>query len=59
MGMIDQQYKDNELKKALKKIDMLEKLVELNMKDFWEVVDQRDWYYEQYQKAKKKISQIQ
>jgi hypothetical protein len=35
-----------------KEIRQLEKLLELNMKDFWEVVDQRDWYYEEYQKLK-------
>jgi hypothetical protein len=36
-----------------KEIRQLEKLLELNMKDFWEVVDQRDWYSEEYQKLKK------
>jgi hypothetical protein len=35
-----------------KEIRQLEKILELNMKDFWEVVDQRDWYYEEYQKLK-------
>lgn len=50
--MIDQQYKDHELKKALMTIKMLEKLIELNMKDFHEVVDQRDWYYNEYRKLK-------
>jgi hypothetical protein len=38
-----------------KELTMCEKLVELNMKDFWELVDQRDWYYEEYQKLKKEI----
>lgn len=33
--------------------EMLEKLLELNMKDFWDVVDQRDWYYESYCRLKK------
>ncbi len=37
-----------------KEIRQLEKLLELNMKDFWEVVDQRDWYYEGYRKLKDK-----
>jgi hypothetical protein len=37
-----------------KEIRQLEKLLELNMKDFWEVVDQRDWYYEEYRKLKDK-----
>jgi hypothetical protein len=36
-----------------KEIRQLEKLLELNMKDFWDVCDQRDWYYEEYQKLKK------
>jgi hypothetical protein len=35
-----------------KELTMCEKLVELNMKDFWDVADQRDWYYEEYQKLK-------
>ena len=30
----------------------LEKLIELNMKDLHDVVDQRDWYYEEYRKLK-------
>lgn len=54
MGMIDQQYKEFELKEAAKKIQMLEKLIELNMKDFWDVVDQRDWYYEECKRLKSK-----
>ncbi len=37
-----------------KELTMLEKLVELNMKDFWNVCDQRDWYYEEYRKLKDK-----
>jgi hypothetical protein len=36
-----------------KEIRMLEKLIELNMKDLWDIADQRDWYYEEYQKLKK------
>ena len=35
-----------------KEIKMLEKLIELNMKDLWDIADQRDWYYEEYQKLK-------
>ena len=30
----------------------LEKLIELNMKDLHDIADQRDWYYEEYQKLK-------
>jgi hypothetical protein len=38
-----------------KEIRMLEKLIELNMKDLWDIADQRDWYYEEYQKLKDKL----
>jgi hypothetical protein len=31
---------------------MLEKLIELNMNDLHEIADQRDWYFEEYQKMK-------
>ena len=34
----------------------LETLLELNMKDFWDVCDQRDWYYEEYRKQKDKLA---
>lgn len=43
--------------KLRKEIRMLEKLIELNMNDFWDMVDQRDWYYEEYQKMKGVIKQ--
>jgi DNA anti-recombination protein RmuC len=33
---------------------MLEKLIELNMNDLHEIADQRDWYFEEYQKMKYK-----
>lgn len=59
MGMIDQQYKDQLLRDTLKEnerlkkeVQMLDKLLELNMKDLWDIADQRDWYYEEYQKIK-------
>jgi len=66
MGMIDEQYKHHTLKTVIKqrdelfnellehkdKIRMLEKLIELNMKDLWDIADQRDWYYEEYRKLK-------
>lgn len=67
--MIDQQYKStlqvciehkeklfNELLEYKDKVRMLEKLIELNMKDFWGVCDQRDWYYEEFQKLKTSIN---
>ncbi len=38
-----------------KEITMLEKLIELNMKDLHDIADQRDWYYEEYQKLKDKL----
>lgn len=52
MGMIDEQYRDFKLKEALKKIELLEKLLELNMKDLWDIADQRDWYYSECQRLK-------
>jgi hypothetical protein len=33
---------------------MTEKLLKLNMKDLWDIADQRDWYYEEYRKLKDK-----
>jgi hypothetical protein len=39
-----------------KEIRMLEKLIELNMKDLWDIADQRDWYYEEYQKLKNRLT---
>jgi translation initiation factor 2B subunit (eIF-2B alpha/beta/delta family) len=35
-----------------KELRMLEKLIELNMKDLHDITDQRDWYYEEYRKLK-------
>jgi hypothetical protein len=35
-----------------KEITMIEKLLKLNMKDLWDIADQRDWYYEEYRKLK-------
>lgn len=40
--------------KLRKELRMLEKLVELNMKDLWDIADQRDWYYEEYQKLRRR-----
>ena len=59
MGMIDEQYKHHTLKEVVRQkeelfkelldckdeIRKLKKLLELNMRDFWELIDQRDWYY--------------
>jgi len=69
MGTIDEQYKDQAIKALYgcfkdvcevnanlrKEIKMLETLIELNMKDLWDIADQRDWYYEEYRKFKNKI----
>jgi len=65
--MIDEQYKNtlqvciehkqelfDELLECKDKVRMLEKLIELNMKDLWDIADQRDWYYEEYRKLKDK-----
>jgi hypothetical protein len=68
MGMIDAQLRNHTLKvciqqkqelfeellEAKDKIKMLEKLLELNMRDFWEMVDQRDWYYDLSELNKKR-----
>ena len=40
--------------KLRKELRMLEKLIELNMKDLHDIADQRDWYYEEYRKLKDK-----
>lgn len=32
--------------------DRLEKLIELNMNDLWDIADQRDWYYYECQRLK-------
>lgn len=57
--MIEQQYKDQiyrdthkENDRLKKEIIMLEKLIELNMKDLWDIADQRDWYYDRYRQLK-------
>lgn len=42
--------------KLRKEITMLEKLIELNMNDFHDMVDQRDWYYEEYRKLKDRLN---
>ena len=56
---LDKAFKDNSIMmevnvKLRKEIRMLEKLIELNMKDLWDIADQRDWYYEEYRKIKDK-----
>jgi hypothetical protein len=56
---LDKAFKDNSLimevnVKLRREIRMLEKLIELNMKDLHDIADQRDWYYEEYQKLKEK-----
>jgi hypothetical protein len=38
--------------KLRKELRMMEKLLELNMKDLHDIADQRDWYYEEYRKLK-------
>jgi hypothetical protein len=40
------------LNECRKQNKMLEKLIELNMNDLHEIADQRDWYFEEYQKMK-------
>jgi phage terminase Nu1 subunit (DNA packaging protein) len=48
------EVKDKEIDKLKKEIKMLEKLIELNMNDLWDIADQRDWYYDIYRKMKEK-----
>jgi hypothetical protein len=60
---LDRCFKDikifSEVNVSLRKeIRMLEKLIELNMKDLHNIADQRDWYYEEYQKTKKINSEV-
>ena len=38
---------------------MLEKLIELNMKDMQSIVDQRDWFYERYMQLKDKYNKYE
>ncbi len=47
---------DEENKRLKKEFKILEKLIELNMKDLWDIADQRDWYYEEYQKLKNRLT---
>jgi len=61
MGMIDAQFKDQiyrdtakENERLKKEIIMLDKLLELNMNDLWDIADQRDWYYSEYKRLKDK-----
>jgi len=63
MGMIDAQYRDQIYRDTLKEnerlkeeIVKLDKLLELNMNDFWDICDQRDWYYEECRKLKDKLA---
>ena len=41
--------------KLRKELRMMEKLLELNMKDLHDIADQRDWYYEEYRKLKDRL----
>jgi chromosome segregation ATPase len=43
-----------ELNECRKTCQQLEKLIELNLKDLWDIADQRDWYWHQYEKLKEK-----
>lgn len=46
----------DKIEEIWKENQMLKKLLDLNMNDFWDVVDQRDWYYHEYQKLKCNLS---
>jgi hypothetical protein len=40
----------------LKEATLTEKILELNMNDFWDVVDQRDWYYERHENLRERMN---
>lgn len=44
------------LNECCRQNEMLEKLIELNMNDLWDIADQRDWYYNEYRKLKDKLA---
>ena len=55
---LDRCFKDTSLiievnVKLRREMRMLEKLLELNMKDMHNLAEQRDWYYERYTHYKK------
>ena len=57
MDMFEELQQWKESYRSLWKKNMLsEKLNELNMKDLWDIADQRDWYYEEYRKLKDKLA---
>ena len=43
-----------ELKDCQLNCNHLKKIIELNLNDLWDIVDQRDWYYSEYQRLKNK-----
>jgi hypothetical protein len=46
------------LNECKKQNTMLEKLIELNMNDLHDIADQRDWYFEEYQKMKDRNEEL-
>ncbi len=46
------------LKECRRQNEMLEKLIELNMNDLHDIADQRDWYFEEYQKMKDRNEEL-
>ena len=49
---IIRQQVEKENKELKQEVQMLEKLIELNLKDLWDIADQRDWYYYECQRLK-------
>jgi hypothetical protein len=41
-----------EIADLTREVKNLDKIIELNLKDLWDIADQRDWYYYEYQKLK-------
>ena len=60
MNDIIRQYEEDrleiikELADCQQTCNHLEKIIELNLNDLWDIVDQRDWYYYEYQRLKNK-----
>jgi hypothetical protein len=46
------------LNECKKQNTMFGKLIELNMNDLHDIADQRDWYFEEYQKMKDRNEEL-
>ena len=41
-----------EIADLTREVKNLDKIIELNLKDLWDIADQRDWYYYECQRLK-------